>query len=222
VNGQELTAIQIQTEYFERVCQFANERGLSDDPVHRRVLDLWEKVLLALETENLSLIDQDIDWVIKKKLFERYMAKHDLELSSARIAQMDLAYHDVTRSRGLFYLLERRGMANRLTRELDVFEAKSIPPQTTRAKLRGDFIKSATEHHRDFTVDWVNLKLNYFKTAKIQVLSYSSFCKFNFIYTWISLPHIRLASLMNQRCSLFQILCPCYPISMERVTRGEN
>ncbi len=160
VNGQELTAIQIQTEYFERVSQFANERGLSDDPVHRRVLDLWEKVLLALETENLTLIDQDIDWVIKKKLFERYMAKHDLDLSSARIAQMDLAYHDVTRSRGLFYLLERRGMASRVTRELDVFEAKSIPPQTTRAKLRGDFIKSATQHHRDFTVDWVNLKLN--------------------------------------------------------------
>ena len=35
-----------------------------------------------------------------------------------------------------------------------------MPPQTTRAKLRGDFIKRAQEKRRDFTVDWVHLKLN--------------------------------------------------------------
>ena len=34
------------------------------------------------------------------------------------------------------------------------------PPETTRAKLRGDFIRAAQEHRRDFTVDWVHLKLN--------------------------------------------------------------
>ena len=36
----------------------------------------------------------------------------------------------------------------------------TVPPQTTRAKLRGDFIRAAQEHKRDFTVDWVHLKLN--------------------------------------------------------------
>jgi proteasome accessory factor A len=41
-----------------------------------------------------------------------------------------------------------------------VFEAKTRPPQTTRARLRGDFIRAAQEHRRDFTVDWVHLKLN--------------------------------------------------------------
>ena len=35
-----------------------------------------------------------------------------------------------------------------------------MPPQTTRAKLRGDFIRRAQERRRDFTVDWVHLKLN--------------------------------------------------------------
>jgi proteasome accessory factor A len=38
--------------------------------------------------------------------------------------------------------------------------AQVEPPQTTRAKLRGDFIKRAQETRRDFTVDWVHLKLN--------------------------------------------------------------
>jgi len=52
------------------------------------------------------------------------------------------------------------GQVDRITRDLDVFEAKSVPPQTTRAKLRGEFIKRAQEKRRDFTVDWVHLKLN--------------------------------------------------------------
>jgi proteasome accessory factor A len=34
------------------------------------------------------------------------------------------------------------------------------PPQNTRAKLRGDFVKAAKAKKRDFTVDWVHLKLN--------------------------------------------------------------
>ena len=41
-----------------------------------------------------------------------------------------------------------------------MFRAKSVPPQTTRAKLRGDFIRAAQEGRNDYTVDWVHLKLN--------------------------------------------------------------
>ena len=36
----------------------------------------------------------------------------------------------------------------------------TTPPQTTRARLRGEFIRRAQEKRRDFTVDWVHLKLN--------------------------------------------------------------
>ena len=47
-----------------------------------------------------------------------------------------------------------------MTTDLKIFEAKSVPPQTTRARLRGEFIRTAQERRRDFTVDWVHLKLN--------------------------------------------------------------
>ena len=47
-----------------------------------------------------------------------------------------------------------------MTNDLAIFEAKSRPPQDTRARLRGEFIKRAQERRRDFTVDWVHLKLN--------------------------------------------------------------
>ncbi len=42
----------------------------------------------------------------------------------------------------------------------DIHTALLHPPQTTRARLRGEFIKAAKARKRDFTVDWVHLKLN--------------------------------------------------------------
>ncbi|HVS68560.1 MAG TPA: Pup--protein ligase [Mycobacteriales bacterium] len=157
-NGREASALDIQQEYFIKARDFVERRG--GDETSRRVLELWERTLKAVETQDLSLVDREIDWVIKHQMIERYRQKHGLALSSPRIAQLDLTYHDVNRRRGLYYLLERRGAVDRVTTDLRIFEAKSIPPQTTRARLRGDFIRRAQEKRRDFTVDWVHLKLN--------------------------------------------------------------
>ena len=38
--------------------------------------------------------------------------------------------------------------------------AVTTPPATTRARMRGAFVKRAKERHRDYAVDWVHLKLN--------------------------------------------------------------
>nr|WP_278259637.1 proteasome accessory factor PafA2 family protein [Nocardioides convexus] len=54
--------------------------------------------------------------------------------------------------------MEKRGAVARVTKDLTIFEAKSVPPQNTRARLRGEFIRKAQERRRDFTVDWVHLK----------------------------------------------------------------
>ncbi|HVW80222.1 MAG TPA: Pup--protein ligase [Mycobacteriales bacterium] len=157
-NGREASALDIQQEYFVKARDFVERRG--EDATSRRVLELWERTLKAVESQDLSLIDREIDWVIKYQLVERYREKHGLPLSSPRIAQLDLTYHDVNRRRGLYYLLERHDAVDRVTTDLKIFEAKSVPPQTTRARLRGDFIRRAQEKRRDFTVDWVHLKLN--------------------------------------------------------------
>jgi len=157
-NGRELSALDIQYEYLNRAKDFTLKNGL--DPISKRVLDMWERALSAIETGNLDMIAREIDWVTKYQLIERYRARHDLPLSSPRVAQLDLAYHDVHRGRGLYYLLQRAGAVERAARDIDIFEAKSVPPQTTRAKLRGEFIRRAQEKRRDFTVDWVHLKLN--------------------------------------------------------------
>ena len=157
-NGREVSALDIQQEYLSKARDFADRKG--SDPITERVLGLWELTLRAVQSGDLGLVAREIDWVTKYQLIERYRAKHDLPLASPRVAQLDLAYHDVHRGRGLYYLLQRRGAVERACRDLDIFQAKSVPPQTTRARLRGEFIRRAQERRRDFTVDWVHLKLN--------------------------------------------------------------
>ena len=76
------------------------------------------------------------------------------------MALIDLAYHDVNRDRGLYYILERRGLMDRVVTDSQIDAAMTAPPSTTRARLRGEFIKAAKLKKRDFTVDWVHLKLN--------------------------------------------------------------
>ncbi len=157
-NGREMSALEIQYEYLARAKDYTDKNGA--DAIAMRVLDMWQRALGAIESGDLDKIAREIDWVTKYQLIERYRAKHDLPLSSPRVAQLDLAYHDVHRGRGLYYLLQKRGAVDRVTTDLKIFEAKSVPPQTTRARLRGEFIRRAQEKRRDFTVDWVHLKLN--------------------------------------------------------------
>ncbi|HEU5144246.1 MAG TPA: proteasome accessory factor PafA2 family protein, partial [Dermatophilaceae bacterium] len=158
-NGRELSALEMQSEYYEKARDFVDREGF-EDPEGHQVLELWGRALEAIRSGDLAAIDTEIDWVIKHRLIERYRAKHGLSLSDPRILQIDLAYHDINRRRGLFNLLQRHGRAARVATDLEVFEAKVRPPQTTRAKLRGDFIRAAQQRGRDFTVDWVHLKLN--------------------------------------------------------------
>ena len=158
-NGRELSALDMQREFFDRAFEFAHRREIVVGTV-AKVLDLWERTLDAVEKDDLAAVASEIDWINKLQLVERYSIKHSLALSSPRIAQIDLAYHDINQSRGLYYLSQRRGLVKTVASEAEIALAQVEPPQTTRAKLRGDFIKRAQETRRDFTVDWVHLKLN--------------------------------------------------------------
>lgn len=156
-NGRELSALEIQGEYLERALKYAEQQGL---PYEETVaLQMWERSLKALSRDPMDL-DGECDWVTKYKLIDSYRARHKLSLAHPQVALIDLQYHDVSRPRGLFYKMQKRGLVQRIVSDERIEEAVESPPSTTRAKLRGDFIRAAKEKRRDFTVDWVHLKLN--------------------------------------------------------------
>jgi proteasome accessory factor A len=125
-NGRRMSALEIQREYLAKAKDFTDKNGT--DAISRRVLGLWERTLEAIGAGNLDAIARAIDWVIKYQLIERYRASHDLPLSAPQVAQADLAYHDVHRGRGLYYLLQRSDAVDRTARDVEIFEAKTVPP----------------------------------------------------------------------------------------------
>jgi len=157
-NGKSISALDVQREYYARAVDHVKNR--EPDAQIDQVIDLWGRTLDAVEAQDFAKVDTEIDWVIKRKLFQRYQDRYSMELSDPKIAQLDLAYHDIKRGRSVFDLLQRKGLVKRITEDDAIDEAVETPPQTTRAKLRGEFIAAAQEAGRDFTVDWVHLKLN--------------------------------------------------------------
>jgi proteasome accessory factor A len=134
-NGRAMTALQVQREYLAKVRDFTARRGA--DAVGARVLGMWQRALDAIEAGNLDTIAREIDWVIKYQLIERYRAAHDLPLSAPQVARADLAYHDVHRGRGRYYQLQRSGAVDRTARDIDIFEAKTVPPAPGRHRQAG-------------------------------------------------------------------------------------
>ena len=157
VNGRDVSALDIQRECLDRALLFADKQGFPE--FEMRALQMWEHCVTGLERDPLSL-NREIDWVIKYHLIEAYRSRHGLSLGDAQAQLVDLQYHDVSRTRGLYYKLEKKSLVDRLCSDEDIDKAVDEPPSTTRARLRGEFIKRAKARKRDFTVDWVHLKLN--------------------------------------------------------------
>ena len=156
-NGREISALDIQTEYLERALRYREARGLPPD--EDRALDMWAHVMTNLANDP-SALWRECDWVAKLRLIEGYQARHGLGMGSPKVALVELMYHDIDRRRGLFYKLQAAGQVDRTTTDAAIKEAMVSPPSTTRARLRGAFVKRAKEQRRDYTVDWVHLKLN--------------------------------------------------------------
>ena len=159
-SGREITALQMQNEMYNIVLSMPGLDEILEKPFYRYALNLWRRSLDALESEDYSLVDMELDWMIKRKFMNSYKEKHQLNDMDSRLILLDISYHNIRKDRGLFYILEKSGMVKTLITNNDVNSAMENPPETTRAALRGRFIKVAQEKKRDFTVDWVNLKIN--------------------------------------------------------------
>jgi proteasome accessory factor A len=156
-NGRDLTALEIQDDLCERAEQFLQGHPLPADQVH--AVQLWREVIEQYRNDPMGLADR-VDWIAKLQIIERERERSGVELSDPKIALIDLLYHDTSFERGLYYRRQARGHLRRIVSDEEIATATNTPPPTTRAHMRGTFIKAAKEWRRDYTVDWVHLKLN--------------------------------------------------------------
>lgn len=156
-NGRSMTALEIQLDILERAEKFVESHDLPTD--QKEAVRVWRETLDIYQSNPIELADR-IDWIAKLQLIEREASRHDLQLSAPKLALIDMLYHDTDSTRGLYFQLLDRGLMRRVIDDVDIKIATTEAPSTTRARMRGAFIKKAKANRRDFTVDWVHLKLN--------------------------------------------------------------
>ncbi len=155
--GKEFSAIELQREYLELALDYY--AGLEPSPQVSDLLERWQTILDKLAEEPRQCA-RELDWVIKQELIQSYMARKGIGFDDQRISMLDLQYHDIRRDRGLYNMLCRQEQVDRLFSDALIEEAMTTPPQTTRAKVRSDFINFANERNKSYDVGWSYLKLN--------------------------------------------------------------
>ena len=122
-------------------------------------MEKWQAVLDKL-AEDPMLLNRELDWVIKRDLINAYITRRGCSFDDQRVFMTDLQYHDIKRTRGLYYRMVEAGLVDRVCTEWEVEHALRTPPQTTRAKVRSDFINFAKGSHRQHDVGWSYLRLH--------------------------------------------------------------
>ena len=155
-DGKWLSAVELQQEYLEIAKRYLEQND--SDFITDQTIMHWEYVLKCLNTDPMRL-DQELDWVIKKKLVDKYASSRNLEWCSAKLAMLDLQYHNIRTDQGLYYKLERDGLVRRITEEKKIEHAMRYPPETTRAKFRGRFVQLCNEKKIACGVNWSYIQL---------------------------------------------------------------
>ena len=169
--GGTITPIEVQRRVREAVLRYFERKGYMSELGELRAyaLDLWGRAIDAVEAQDFGSIAQEIDWAAKLTLIQRYQERGGMSLDDPRIARLNLAYHDITAG-GLRTSMEASGLLRTLLPEGAAENATTIPPQTTRAKVRGEFVRKAQETRRDYMADWMNLRLMEARGARTVVL----------------------------------------------------
>ena len=137
-NGKKITAVQLQAEYLEMAASYVASHSV--EPFVEDVVAKWEHVIDCLERDPMEL-DQQIDWVMKKSLIENFMERKSVDWNSPQVQMLDLQYHDLRPDKGLYYLLERQGRAERIVTDVEINAAIAKPPEDTRAYFRGECLR---------------------------------------------------------------------------------
>jgi len=86
-------------------------------------------------------LERQIDWVMKKAMIESFMERKSLSWGAPQVQMLDLQYHDLRPDKGLYFMLERQGRAERIATDAEITTAISRPPEDTRAYFRGECLR---------------------------------------------------------------------------------
>ncbi len=134
-NERPISAVDILEMYLERADKYVSKDAVTDD-----ILTKWSFVLDRLKKDPLSL-HRWLDWPLKKLMLTQLAENAGVSIQDNLIKSADIEYHDVDRSCGHFYRLQRAGLVDRLVTDEEINDAVINPPSDTRALLRSKAVK---------------------------------------------------------------------------------
>jgi proteasome accessory factor A len=129
------------------------------NPQEKQALAMWEHVMVGLEDDPMTL-NTELDWVIKYQLVEAYRERHGLDPGDPGWPCSTCSTTTSTAPARCSTSCSAGASSSAWSTTTRSPRRSTWRPKTTRARLRGEFIRRAKERKRDYTVDWVHLKLN--------------------------------------------------------------
>ena len=127
------TAIDIQRCFIEAAARFLDRHT---DPVSdQRVLEIWSDAVDSLADDPAELATR-VDWAIKYQFLRNQMSRRGWTWSTPQVRELDIKYHQIDPGQSLFYLLQSKGLIERLVTDDQITWAQDHPPELTRARLR--------------------------------------------------------------------------------------
>ncbi len=154
-------AVAVQERYLDAVERFVKDNpqvssSLPRTDIHE-VIQQWRQVLEAFKTGDTAAWSDRIDWICKYRLFEALCSRAG-DVSSSKLEQLDMDYHDVANGSVYNALCRRNGMRVLVPQD-KARQAGTQPPADTRAALRGKFVSAAQSHGAQYSCDWTRLTL---------------------------------------------------------------
>lgn len=150
--GQTMRATEIQRLYL----QAAREQFAGRDVETDWVLEEWDYVVTQLESDPNRLADR-LDWVAKRHLLELFMESEQLSWRHPALFALDLEYHNIEPTEGLYAGLIQQGQMRTLVSEERIEKAVHQPPADTRAFIRGLCVQRFAEQIE--TLNWERIIL---------------------------------------------------------------
>ena len=155
-NGKRLSAVELQWQYFECAKRYLEQE--ESDPTTDEIMARWEYVMTCLQ-DNPMQLERELDWVIKRKWIEAYVNRRSVSWDSAEVRRFDLEYHNIRPDNSVYYKAEKRGLTERIVDDSQIRRAMHAPPERTRAKFRGRFIKLVNTGKILCGVNWSYIQL---------------------------------------------------------------
>lgn len=131
-SGRHATAVEIQRAYLAQ----ARKECFGRNPETDWLINQWEIILNELEKDPMRCGDR-IDWVAKKYLLDLFAESEGVAWDDPWLQSLDLEYHNVDRSEGLYYELVRSSKMRRVVTDYEIGRSIFYPPLGTRAYFRG-------------------------------------------------------------------------------------